>query len=454
MQGLHDIERIYFLGIGGAGMSALARYFHQRGVAVSGYDKQSGPVTRALQEEGMVVSHTDDPSGLGQLPGLVVHTPALPKDSRLYRHFEEHKVPILKRARVLGILSQEKDCIAVAGTHGKTSICAMLTHIMMSAGIPCLSFMGGISKNYHSNYAGSPGARWMIAEADEFDRSFLELSPRIALISAIDADHLDIYGTREALAESFSLFARRLPPDGLLVAKKGIAQQIAYRGRLAEYALSGPADYHTDKLSVAGGQYQTRFAGLLPLDDISLGQAGRHNVENALAAAALAHQAGVGAEQIRKAMNSFLGVRRRFDIRLQTKDVIYVDDYAHHPEEIRACISSARELWPGKKLTVVFQPHLYSRTRDMAGEFAASLSVADELWLTEIYPAREDAIPGVDANLILQKMDHPKAAIYQSEEILQKLRETPVELLITMGAGDIDRLAGVIVETLQNKELP
>ena len=453
MHWIKDITHIYFLGIGGIGMSALARYFHQRGVSVSGYDKVAGTITHALQEEGIMVSHSDDPAALPVKPQLVVHTPAVPKETRLYRHFLEQDIPILKRARVLGALSEETPCIAVAGTHGKTTICAMLTHILMTAGVPCMAFLGGISKNYNTNYLGDPSARWLIAEADEFDRSFLSLSPKIALVSSMDADHLDVYGDRKALMESFSAFAGRLPDDGTLITQYDIREEIRFEGRQHTYHTGRQADYSLEKLQLSGGLYRADFRGMLSMEDVRIGQPGLHNVENAMAAAALAHQAGVGGKEIRQALASFSGVKRRFELCLQAGDTVYVDDYAHHPEEIRACISSARQLWPGKKLTVVFQPHLYSRTRDLAVQFAESLSLADEIILMDIYAAREKPMEGVDTGMLLSMISHPRARHCGREELMRHLGEASIEVLITMGAGDIDMLSAPITELLKNKAL-
>ncbi len=451
MQPIDNIKTIYFLGIGGIGMSALARYFHSRGVCVSGYDKTPSPLTQSLQDEGIRVSHADDPAAIAGPPDLVVHTPAVPVTTSLYRHFKEHNHPIRKRSEVLGMLSNNTPTIAIAGTHGKTTIGAMLVHILKTAKIPCIAFLGGISNNYNSNYIGDPDPQWLIAEADEYDRSFLHLSPQIASISAIDADHLDVYGSVDALLSAFALFANRLPPEGILIAAKGIAEKTGFKGTHYVYHPEGPADYYLDDVFVHRGMYHANIRGRLTIDDVYPGLPGRHNIENALAAAAIAHQLNIGADTILSALNSFRGVHRRFDIRIQNEHIVYVDDYAHHPEEIKACIKSAREMWPGRQITGIFQPHLFSRTRDLAGQFAESLSLLDEVILLDIYPAREEPIEGVDAHMLLNKIGHTRAIYCHRDELLHIIEKTTTDILLSMGAGDIDRFAKPITQVLLKK---
>ncbi len=442
------IKSIYFLGIGGIGMSALARHFHSRGVRVSGYDKTPSNITHALESDGIRVMYADDPNLVESLPGLVVYTPAIPLSSKLYGFFSTSKVPVLKRSEMLGHLSSEVPTIAVAGTHGKTTICTMLTHIMKTAGMPCLSFLGGISANYDTNYLSDSNPQWLIAEADEYDRSFLSLSPRLALISAIDSDHLDIYGDRKSLLQSFASFAEKLKGEGLLIARNGIAEELNYSGRHWSYGNKPTADYHINNVRIDNACYHADFQGKVNINSIALKHPGRHNLENALGAAALAHQAGIGQNSIRAGLNSFSGVKRRFEILVNTQHCIYVDDYAHHPEEIKACISTAREMWPGKKITGIFQPHLYSRTRDLAEEFAQSLAGLDKLILLDIYPAREEPLEGVSAHMLLDKIKIKDAIVCPKDKILKHISELRTEILITMGAGDIDRLAGPVKELL------
>lgn len=446
------IKSICFLGIGGIGMSALARHFNGKGVFVCGYDKTPGSLTKSLEAEGMVISHVDEPSTLECHPDLVIYTPAIPADLLLFKHFMDSGIPMLKRAEVLGMLSEDTPTIAVAGTHGKTTVCAMLTHIMVEAGIPVLAFMGGISTNYNTNYIGRDKADWLIAEADEYDRSFLHLKPKIALVTAIDSDHLDVYGSWEMVRESFISFAGRLDDTGTLIIKKDLDIGPCSRTKRYDYSAFHEADYHLNAINLIKGRYHACITGLINIDGIELQHPGRHNLENALAAAALAHQAGVGPTAIRKALNSFAGVKRRFEIILETEHCAFVDDYAHHPQEISACIDTARELWPGKKISGVFQPHLYSRTRDLAEQFAKSLSKLDNLMLLDIYPAREKPIQGVDANILLDKINMPSAAHYTKEQLINQLKKNRPEVLLTMGAGDIDKLSEEIKSILTQKK--
>ncbi len=449
---MNQFQHIFFLGIGGIGMSALARHFSALGVEVYGYDRTQTRLTEKLESEGIGIIYTDDPAGLHCLPELVVYTPAVPETSRLFRHFRAAGTPMLKRAKVLGLLSQQHPTLAIAGTHGKTTISTMLTHIIRQAGVPCLAFLGGISTNYGTNYISDPSPKWLIAEADEYDRSFLHLSPQIAMISSIDSDHMDIYGNRDAMLESFKAFANTLSKNGTLITKDNIANKIGYSVKQFNYSVEPPADYYLKGVKLHDGCYEAGIGGKLNIAGIKMQYPGKHNLENALAAAALAHLAGISASQILQGLNSFLGVERRFEIVVQTTKSIFVDDYAHHPEEINACIRSAREMWPGKKITGIFQPHLYSRTRDLADQFAESLSQLDELILLPVYPAREKAIEGVDAQMLLRKVKLSNARCQTKEETIQYLRDTDQEVLITMGAGDIDTLTDPIRKILIQKQ--
>ncbi len=453
MKRIDHITHVYFLGIGGIGMSALARYFNTRGVSVCGYDKTPSALTRKLEKEGIRVSYSDDPAGIPVMPEIVVRTPAVPESSALFRYFSEQGVEIMKRAEVLGILSEQTPTIAVAGTHGKTTISAMLAHIMKTAGRPCLAFLGGISTNYDTNYIGEPEPEWLIAEADEFDRSFLQLSPEIALVSAIDPDHLDIYENHGELVRAFQDFTRLLPESGSLVCRSGLAELLGCKGKAWEYGERGDAEYYIENIRIIEGRYVADLKGKLDIPNATFGQPGRHNLENALGAAALADQAGIDAESIRNALASFSGVKRRFELCLHTEKTVYVDDYAHHPEEIRACIASAKEMWPGKKITGVFQPHLYSRTRDLAGDFAKSLSLLDRLILLEIYPAREMPVEGVSSAMLLNMASLKDAVLCKREELMDVLANEETEVLLTMGAGDIDRFPERITQLLKKKSI-
>ncbi len=450
---INEVTHMYFLGIGGIGMSALARYFHYRGVSVCGYDRNATQITRQLEQEGIQISHEDDPAAIPVQPQLVIYTPAVPKNTALFRHFESQDLPLYKRAEILGMLSETLPTIAVAGTHGKTTITAMLSHIMKNAGVPCLAFLGGISANYDTNFIGDPNPKWMIAEADEFDRSFLHLSPALALISSLDADHMEVYGSKSEMLRSFRQFASQLPGSGVLISKKHIADFSGGKYLHFEYHGIEQSDYYLQNIRVEGGRYHASIRGKLKIDSVSLQHPGRHNLENALGAAALAHQAGIDPKYIKKGLESFSGVKRRFEICLQTEHTIYVDDYAHHPEEINACIRSARELWPGRKITGVFQPHLFSRTKDLAMDFARSLEELDELILLDIYPAREKPIPGINANYLLDRIRMKNALYCRRDELLPLIENRETDVLITMGAGDIDRFSGPLTELLKNKEL-
>ena len=442
-----DIRIVYFIGIGGIGMSALARYFAFHGRTVSGYDKTQTQLTGQLEKECIAIHYEENIDLIPPHPDLVVYTPAVPKDHVELVHYREHGMNLLKRSEVLGLITNSSFNICVAGTHGKTTISTMIAHILRHSGFGCNAFLGGISVNYDSNYWSNP-RNVCVIEADEYDRSFLRLSPDIALISAMDADHLDIYGTAEAVREAFLDFSGRVKPGGLLLTRKGLAQGSDYRtGNQLTYS-SDPkedADITATDIRIDQGDYlfnvRTRVWNL---DHVMLTMGGRHNVENATAAIAVAHRMGIPGDRIVAAVAAFRGVKRRFEYVVRTPDWIYIDDYAHHPEELRALISSAKELFPDRKCTLIFQPHLFTRTRDFADGFAASLDLADEVFLLPIYPARELPIAGVSSGLIAEKM-HTKPRQVDKERLLAGLKnkfdrgEAP-GLLITAGAGDIDTL--------------
>jgi len=450
---LSRLHSIFFLGIGGIGMSAIARHFHAQGVQVCGYDKTPSANTDALQAEGINVSFIDDASIIPAKVDLLVFTPAVPKETALYQAFLKKNIQILKRAELLGLITAGKPTIAVAGTHGKTTICTMVTHIMKTAGMKVSAFLGGISANYYTNYVSEKHPEWMVVEADEFDRSFLHLSPDIALISAIDADHLEIYGSFEALNESFKAFAARIKPEGALVIKKGLESKTGFEGPIITYHTDQPAALFAKEIDVKGGKYFAAIDGLVKTKQFALGLPGKHNLENALGAAAIANCLGIEGHVIVDALSSFKGVKRRFEILHQGPKTVFVDDYAHHPEEIRACIGAARELFPAREITVIFQPHLYSRTRDLAEGFAKSLGLADRLILLDIYPARELPVTGVNSAILLGKIKLQNKQLVQNESITSLLEKEPPQVLITMGAGDIDRLTVEIANFLRSKGL-
>lgn len=453
---LNDIKRVYFLGIGGIGMSALARYFASQGIAVSGYDRTETPLTAALEKEGIAVHYTDDPTllpaDLHPDDSLIVYTPAVPATHRELNTLIDRGFRIHKRAAVLGIICNSLRTIAVAGTHGKTSVTTMTAHIMKISHLGCSAFLGGISKNYQSNLlTDSGGSEWVVAEADEFDRSFLQLTPALAVITSMDADHLDVYGTHEKVIESFTLFAAQIRKGGALVIKKGLSlEDIPSSGyQKYTYSITEEADFCAENITLKEGHYE--FDLKTPdfkIEKLVLNYPGRLNVENAVAASAVALLAGVLPDDIRKALATYSGVKRRFDIHLKNEKYLLIDDYAHHPEELRATISSVRELYPDKTITGVFQPHLYSRTRDFAAAFARSLDLLDEIVLLEIYPARELPIEGVSSELIFNQLINKRKRLCQRAELTKIASSFKPGIVIMMGAGDIDGLVEPVKEEL------
>lgn len=447
-----DITSVYFLGIGGIGMSALARYFRWKGARVAGYDKTPTPLTDDLIREGMSIHFREDTSQVPSDLDLVITTPAIPDGHEEYRYFRDKGIAILKRAQALGEIASGFPTIAVAGTHGKTTTSTLIAHLFRSAGRPLLAFLGGISRNWGTNFiwAQEPtgGENLLlhgtkcIVEADEYDRSFLQLSPDLAVITSIDPDHLDIYSHPERMRESFSEFAGRIRPGGYLILKKGVELPGAIPGdrSLYSYSLKEKADFFAAGISVTNGI--TRFDLITPegrLRDMEFGLPGLFNLENAVAGLASALISGIAVDELRRGLKDFRGVMRRFDLRIRQHDMIYIDDYAHHPEELRACIGAVRELFPGKRITGVFQPHLYSRTRDFADDFAKALSALDCLILLDIYPAREAPIEGVSSKMLLERAGLAEKQICRKEELLGVLEKLRPEVLLTLGAGDIDQ---------------
>jgi UDP-N-acetylmuramate--alanine ligase len=450
---LKDIKTVYFLGIGGIGMSALARYFSANGKTVSGYDRTSTSLTAALQTEGIVVSFEENVNAIPSDVDLVIYTPAVPRVHPAYDHFRKLGIPMMKRAQVLGLISAAYKTIGIAGTHGKTTIATLTAHLLTNSTLGCQAFLGGISKNYESNLLLSPHSRYLVAEADEFDRSFLQLHPEIEVITSVDADHLDIYGDLKAVKTSFTEFTANLKDNGILVLKEGIELEVAspVNTEIYRYGFDKASDFRAENLKIVEGLYHFDLAHPKGYcNDLVLGLPGRYNVENAVAASAAALLCGITEPELRHGLATFLGVCRRFDYRINRRDIIYIDDYAHHPEEIKACVGSARLQFPGKKLTGIFQPHLYTRTRDFSDEFAESLSLLDEVFILPIYPARELPIVGIDSNLIFRKMKNPCKHLAEKTELPAILAGYEVEVLITMGAGDIDTLVKPI-EDFYNK---
>lgn len=446
---LNNIQRVYFIGIGGIGMSAIARFFNEKGVAVSGYDRTATALTRQLEAEGMQIHYTDDINALDTKANLVVYTPAIPATHEELKWYREHGFEVVKRSDVLQEVTRSLFAITVAGTHGKTTVSTMIAHLLTDSGYGCNAFLGGISVNYDKNFWSSEKAVAVI-EADEYDRSFLKLSPDIAVLTAMDADHLDIYGTPEAMEEAFITYTHNIKPNGTLIAKFGLhrGNELKADNKLLYSLQNDAANAYAANIRMINGGYEFDVMQQdWMIDNIRLHIGGMHNVENAIAAITVAHLLGIDADKIRAAVESFKGIKRRFEYVIKNDRQVYIDDYAHHPEELRALITSAKALFPGRQCTVIFQPHLFSRTRDLADGFAESLSLADEVILLPIYPARELPIEGVTSGILAEKITAP-VQIMEKEAVLDWLKKTPVPLLITAGAGDIDQLKGPISQLL------
>ena len=448
-----NLESVYFIGVGGIGMSALARYFVSQGKAVAGYDRVSTALTDQLTREGIDI-HFEDRSQL--IPKefrnadltLVIYTPAVPEKHQQLNYFRKGGFRVIKRSVALGEVFNTGRGIGVAGTHGKTSISTMLAHVLHSSTLGCNAFLGGICKNNSSNFYLDPASKVIVAEADEFDRSFLTLFPEVAVVSSMDADHLDIYHTEENLHQSFEKYISQIREKGKLIHKHGLTPAIPYHVEPFTYSVDQKeADYHVEGMEQNGLGYAfTVSAPNLVFPVIRLQIPGMLNVENALAALAVAHQMGVAPEVIALALSEYKGVERRFDVRVYRDNAVYIDDYAHHPTEIRAFLSSVKALFPQKKITGIFQPHLFSRTRDFADEFARSLEMLDELILMEIYPAREEPIPGISSGMLMEKINMTEKVLISREQLLRVVKERKPELLVSMGAGDINQFSGPLKE--------
>lgn len=452
---LDDIHSAYFIGIGGIGMSALARYLRAKGLDVYGYDRTETALTRTLAAEGIHIHYEDDPKQIPEGVDLVVYTPAVPEEHRELTYFRTRGFPVRKRAEVLGLLSLEERTIAVAGTHGKTTTSCMLSWLLVHGGLDCTAFLGGIATNFESNYRlGESG--WMVVEADEYDRSFLHLHPERAVILSMEPDHLDIYGDEDSVVDSgFRAFAGQVVPGGLLYVQQRWASLLDEEQVSRTFGL-GQGDYRAEAVRVEQGCFafdlHTPEWGLI--EGFRLPLPGRHNVENATAALAVALELGLEPGRLRQGLQLFKGVKRRFELRFRRPEVVYVDDYAHHPTELRAAIRAAREFYPGKRIKGIFQPHLYSRTRDFAVGFAQALDELDEVILLDIYPAREAPIPGVSAELIRKHMKKHTGAAVPLGEALDKSKEQPAGVWMTLGAGNIDTLAEPICAYLAEQYGP
>lgn len=447
------LESVYFLGIGGIGMSALARYYNSKGVRVSGYDKTPTPLTALLEKEGINVHFEDNLDMINRDAAFVVYTPAIPKEHKELNFYKENGYALRKRSEVLGSITRDNFNICVAGTHGKTTTSTMIAHLLRATGYGCNAFLGGIAANYNTNFWSSE-RNVCVAEADEYDRSFLQLSPDVAIITAMDADHLDIYGDEKTMQDAFIQFTGKIKSGGLLISKKGIGRsgEFLASNKLTYSATDTSADIHPENIRIVNGSYVfDAVVKAVKVKDVELNMGGMHNLENAIAAIAVALHLDIEEDKIKEAVSSFEGVKRRFEYVVKNTGSVVIDDYAHHPEELRALILGAKELFPGKKCTVLFQPHLFSRTKDLADGFAEVLSMADETILLPIYPARELPMPGVTSALILDKMSSEKKSVKEKEELLNWLKMNDTELLIISGAGDIDTLVEPIKEIVSNK---
>lgn len=458
MTDLNNIKQVYFLGIGGIGMSALARWFKHAGFAVSGYDRTETELTKALAAEGIDVHYSDHPdmlaSRLDKDACLVVLTPAVPADLGERVFLEENGFAIKKRSQVLGMICDQGKTCAVAGTHGKTTVSTMTAHILKSSKVDCSAFLGGISKNYQTNLLLSAQSEWVVAEADEFDRSFLQLHPDVAVVTSMDADHLDIYGDHASILKSFRDFVAQVRPGGAIVVKKGLPVRKEDNADIQHftYSLTEDADFCATNVELKNEAYYFDLKhpnGLI--QNIQLNYPGLLNVENVVAASALALLAGVDEDEIKAAVATYQGVKRRFDIRHRSSDYILIDDYAHHPEELKATISSVKAMFADRWLTGVFQPHLFSRTKDFAPDFAAQLSQLDELYMLDIYPAREKPIPGVNSAMVLYQVNLNEKHLVGKDELVSKAARFKPGVILMMGAGDIDLLVEPVAEVLKAK---
>ncbi|MFT4777560.1 MAG: UDP-N-acetylmuramate--alanine ligase [Flavobacteriales bacterium] len=452
-----SLHTVYFIGVGGIGMSALARYFNMSKKRVIGYDKTPSPVTDQLIEEGIEI-HFDEDLKLAQRIAtdlteedlLVVYTPAIPSDNEELAWFKSSKYEVMKRSKVLGLITESGKTIAVAGTHGKTTTSTIIAHLLHHSGIGCNAFLGGIAANYRSNFLYAGKEAWNVVEADEYDRSFLALSPNISVITSMDPDHLDIYGTAAEMTKSYKEFAQLLPKEGILFTAEGVANL-----GLDERKYGTKTNCTISAINIDYSQQVSTFdyirKGKLTYSKLTLPLPGKHNVENTLVAIAIAEELGITESALREALSTFKGIRRRFEYHIETEDLVYIDDYAHHPSELAATIAAAKEKHPGKKLTGVFQPHLFSRTKDFAEDFAKELGKLDEIILLDIYPAREKPIPGIDSQWLLDKIPNDHKKHVSKSQLLLELQQRDIEVLLTLGAGDIDRCILPIKNWLSDK---
>jgi UDP-N-acetylmuramate--alanine ligase len=443
---LSDLKQVYFLGIGGIGMSAIARWFLHNGYPVAGYDKTESPLTNTLVKEGMIIHYEDD---VNQIPAiclsdpascLFIYTPAIPANHLEKNYLLAANIPLWKRSQILGWITEQMPTLAVAGTHGKTTTSTLLTHLLVHANQNVCAFLGGISQNYGTNFIANKGQKDMVCvvEADEYDRSFLTLHPTASVVTSTDADHLDIYGAAEQVLESFQLFVNQLKSGGFFIQKSGLT--LTSKETVHTFGINH-GDYQAVNIRIEN--HRMVFDMIYPnglITDIPMRIPGFHNIENTLAASALAMHHGLHAEEIKAGIASFMGVRRRFEYHLETTEHVMIDDYAHHPTEISAFLNSVKALYPNEKIVAIFQPHLFSRTRDFLDDFGTSLALADEVYLLDIYPARELPIPGITSAALLEKIPLEKKSVISKEGFIKRIQEKKPRLLVTMGAGDIDLL--------------
>lgn len=446
---LNSIKTIYFIGIGGIGMSALARYFKGRGVAVHGYDRTETALTKTLATEGMIIHYEDDVTYIPEGVDLVVYTPAVPRSHGELSYFFDNDFPVKKRAEVLGIISRSMKAIGIAGTHGKTTTSSITTHILTEGGIDCSAFLGGIAQNFESNFVEGQ-SDWVVVEADEFDRSFLQLNPTIAAVMSMDADHLDIYGDHATMHDGFHQYVERTQAGGTIFKKADLplSPKVADNVNIQTFGIE-QGDFQSKNIRVEDGYFVFDYQSPIEnMEGLQFTLPGHHNVENATVAIAIAQTLGVTADNIRKALLNFKGIQRRFEFRVRTNERVFIDDYAHHPSELKAAIHAARTLYPNKKITGIFQPHLYSRTKDFVDGFAEAIDKLDEIILLDIYPARELPMKGVTSTIIFNKMVNPNKKMILKQDLLEKLKLNDTEVLLTLGAGDIDKLVEPIEDML------
>lgn len=451
---LANINKVFFLGIGGIGMSALARYFKFNGKEVYGYDRTKTALVSKLMEEGIHVHFEDSIGNIPEGVDVVIYTPAIPKDHKQFNYFKENGFPVYKRSQILGFLSLEHKVLAVAGTHGKTTTSSLLTHILLTGGIDCSAFLGGISESLGSNFVFGKSP-WMVVEADEYDRSFLTLYAEHSIITSADPDHLDIYGDEDEMLKTFVEFAAQNNKNGTIFIKDKlkITNKVKSVSRhVKTYGVDAGEIFASNITLKEGDFYFDYNNNESVIKGLKISLPGRHNIENAVAAISVALLTGVGEDAIRVALSDFKGIKRRFEL-IHKGKVVYIDDYAHHPGELAAAIQAARELYPQRHFVGIFQPHLFTRTRDFADGFAETLDTLDEIWLMDIYPARELPIPGVDSNMLLERMKNRNARLMTREQIKEAVAQMQEGLLMTLGAGDIDTLVNPISEILKTKEI-